>query len=741
MRTPTRRPTRRPDRRPQRRDFGTGASPAGSVTFPATSLDARVYIALGADLSQPPSSWIWEDITRYVRFASGVGVTTGRRDEASTVGPGSGYLTLDNRDGRFCRRNPASPYYGLLSKNTPIWGTVDAGSGVKTRLQHFVNEWPTRWDKSGNDCTVLIRTAGILRRLGQGVVLKSPLRRAIVADSPAAYWPMEEGSDATVPAPLVGSPASVVGSGAAAGSSLVPAGSSAAWTFESGGALSFPTGQTAGAAPNGWEFELCVGWDTLPTIADNDFLTIAHGLSSGDGMYSGVGIGYLSGVYYWTKYQIAEGGGSVGAFLSELASPVAGRTYHVRVRGIQAVPNMRIGVSVDGVDAGPLGFSGTLQMPLAVVVNAAVAAHSAANVDSASHLAFWAPYRSSDTTYGAADGYSGELAHDRIRRICSEESIPYKAASASTVAMGPQSRDKALAILREAEAADMGSLYEIDWGLGFQSTLDRYNAPVLLTLDFNQGNIAEPPQPADDDQRTRNKVTASRSDGSEYTAEQTDGPMGTGAQGPGVYDDSVTVNVETDSQLPSQAGWRVHLGTVDEDRWPRIDLNFARSTTLIDTWTALPYGARINATNPPDEVAPDTIDAIIEGYSERWDTKSWTASLNTSPASPYRVHVVASTDGNLGRVDAANSTLAADGTSSDTSLSVASTGALWRTGAVNFDIGVLGERITVTNISGGFSPQTFTVTRSVNGVVKALPATVGGIATKVSLWKPGVYAL
>jgi len=49
--------------------------------------------------------------------------------------------------------------------------------------------------------------------------------------------------------------------------------------------------------------------------------------------------------------------------------------------------------------------------------------------------------------------------------------------------------------------------------------------------------------------------------------------------------------------------------------------------------------------------------------------------------------------------------------------------------------------MTVTNIAGGSSPQTFTVTRAVNGITKAQPATVGGIATKVSLWKPGVYAL
>ena len=46
---------------------------------------------------------------------------------------------------------------------------------------------------------------------------------------------------------------------------------------------------------------------------------------------------------------------------------------------------------------------------------------------------------------------------------------------------------------------------------------------------------------------------------------------------------------------------------------------------------------------------------------------------------------------------------------------------LWTTSAGDFpfDINIGGEQITVTNITGASSPQTFTVTRSVNGVVKA----------------------
>src|SRR5258705_6667716 len=158
--------------------------------------------------------------------------------------------------------------------------------------------------------------------------------------------------------------------------------------------------------------------------------------------------------------------------------------------------------------------------------------------------------------------------------------------------MGPQGTGTLLALLRECEAADGGVLYEKRWGLAYQSRAERYNQPVGLALDFNQGQVAEEPTPADDDQRTRNLITVSRTSGSEATAEQTTGPMGTGTEGPGIYADSVALNVETDTPLPDQAYWRLHLGTVDEDRWPSLALNLAASPELIDAWTALGYGAR-----------------------------------------------------------------------------------------------------------------------------------------------------
>jgi hypothetical protein len=79
-------------------------------------------------------------------------------------------------------------------------------------------------------------------------------------------------------------------------------------------------------------------------------------------------------------------------------------------------------------------------------------------------------------------------------------------------------------------------------------------------------------------------------------------------------------------------------------------------------------------------------------------------------------------DGEAGRLDSATSTLAADIGTSDTSISVATSNSadLWTTDSTQFPFTVVvdGETWTVTAISGASSPQTFTVTRSANTVVK-----------------------
>jgi hypothetical protein len=183
-----------------------------------------------------------------------------------------------------------------------------------------------------------------------------------------------------------------------------------------------------------------------------------------------------------------------------------------------------------------------------------------------------------------------------------------------------------------------------------------------------------------------------------------------------------------------QASWRVHRDTADEMRVSTLTFDPLHNPELQTQWFATMIGERTTATNLPSQYPFGSTDQIVEGYAETWDSVTWFVTLNLSPYRPWEVFTIQ--DSRLGRIETDGSTLNSSATTTTTSLSVASSGGLWDTGSAPFDVDLEGEQVTVTAVTGSSSPQTFTVTRSVNGVVKAHNS-----AAVVKLWKPGVLAL
>lgn len=73
------------------------------------------------------------------------------------------------------------------------------------RLEGEVPAWPPERHLSGNDSTVTIAPAGIMRRLGIGKrPLDSAIRRYLTAAGPVECWPLTDGAEATSGAPLIG---------------------------------------------------------------------------------------------------------------------------------------------------------------------------------------------------------------------------------------------------------------------------------------------------------------------------------------------------------------------------------------------------------------------------------------------------------------------------------------------------------------------------------------------------------
>jgi hypothetical protein len=140
-------------------------------------------------------------------------------------------------------------------------------------------------------------------------------------------------------------------------------------------------------------------------------------------------------------------------------------------------------------------------------------------------------------------------------------------------------------------------------------------------------------------------------------------------------------------------------------------------------------GDRLTVADVPIWVGGGTADMIVRTYTETIQN-SGTArgqllDFGTVPAGPFSSIPVLGSDTFLPRLDTAAGTTGATMTTTATSVTFVTPAgqAIWvnSTGypaEFPFDVLIAGERMTVTAISGTSSPQTATVTRSVNGIVK-----------------------
>jgi hypothetical protein len=215
--------------------------------------------------------------------------------------------------------------------------------------------------------------------------------------------------------------------------------------------------------------------------------------------------------------------------------------------------------------------------------------------------------------------------------------------------------------------------------------------------------------------------------------------------GVGLYDrGTTTVNCRYDSDLTQLAYWLLALGVIDEPRYPAVTVELHRpeltaSISLSQQVTGLDSGDYFKIQNPPANLPQYDIECLTLGYTETLAKFRQAMTFATRPGAPWRVIVLDSATGNEARADFYQQTLNGAHNSSTTSLSVA-TASPWplvttASGDRPFDIDIAGERITVTNVTGAASPQTLTVTRSVNGVVKSHLT-----GEPVSLWRPNTLA-
>ncbi|MGW2062810.1 hypothetical protein ACWCO9_19515 [Streptomyces sp. NPDC001937] len=606
-----------------------------------------------------------------------------------------------------------------------VW-TLGGSAEVSNREYRFTGEvstWPPRWDVSGHDVWVPIEAAGVTRRMGQGRKgLQSTLRRRIPsAPSLLAYWPMEEGPAAIASAysPVRGVKAlDLSGVNWAAMDTL--GGSSALPTLKNPAALA---ARVAPTSTIGWQVEMVYNLPKLPTVQTEILRVQVVGADMGTAIVyastAGIRIeardqadDVLVGVTYSDPGAIAAFVGAWNRLAIYTGDAGSGRTM-LQATWRDVVTNVRWYASTN-----PLTAQGRV---------AGVSAKWGAGTEGMGigHLAVFATPGTgvagsppaSTIFEGADDGFRGETALDRMRRLAIEEADQVQLSTVDgdtttpTERMGSQRPAPLLSLLEAAADADGGILYESRDRLAliYRDRASLYNQPAALALDYTAaGEVPPPLEPTEDDQHVRNDVTVTRDGGSSGRAVREDGPLSVlpPPLGVGVYDEAVTLSLGDDTQPEQIAGWRMHLGTWDEARYPTVTAWLHTAPHLIPDVLAMDIGDRLTIANPPPWLAPGLIDQHIRGYTETLDQFTWTLEMNCTPAGPWAVGVVG--DPVLAKVDTDGSELALDATPSATTLSVATTaGRPWVDDPREypFDLTVGGEVVTAVAAGPVLTPN------------------------------------
>jgi hypothetical protein len=740
-----------------------GSAPAPQGPTDPIGLGAEIYLGgLG-----------WTDISPFVLYRDSsqfVSIGRGRPNEASSTvsQPQTCQFQLNNRSNQFSPRNPAGPYFQLIGRNTPIrfWRMQN---GIRRyRFAGEVVEWPSTADLSGTDVWTSVTAAGMLRRLSQGTAPTfSSMYRAFMKvgglPNVVAYWPCEDGASAQQIASALsgGSPMKVVGSPAFAGDSsfgcskALPVLKSSTWSAP------VPSGVT-------WTDNVVRFLVKIPSGGDTNGAVVARYYTTGtvarvDLIYNTASNGTFTIAGYnaagvQTTATIASPGPDGSGFNGVLAhvsmdlrTGISGVTAQVNTvsNGTEALSGSALTLTVGAVQTVVID-------PNANLAGTVVGHVSVQNVE-ANMVALLEPLQ----------GWNFDSAPGRLERLCVEEGVNqvsvYGDDPNDASLMGFQDVDTFLNLVQQCADVDAGTLFEArdQVALVYRERFTLYNqgtayglSPFQLTLDFAQNQLSAQPQPQDDDAYARNDVTVAQLAGSSARQVLNDGSalsISPPPAGAGEYATTYTINIGPDGQFAGQmsiadhAGWRLHLGTVNEARYPQVSVNlrhptFTGSLDLMNAALSVDVGDVIVLNNPPARLGPDPIRLVILGHSETMGTWEHDIVFNCAPESPYRVMVL--DDPVLGRADTDGSTLAAAyplGT--ETTLLVATANAnspLWTTSAGDFpfDVAVGGERMTVTDVTGASSPQAFTVTRSVNGIIKSQTA-----GTDIRLFQPAILSL
>ena len=625
------------------------------------------------------------------------------------------------------------------------------------RYAGYVKRWQPMRDKGG-DTWVVAELHDALGVLEKAEPLRSALWRENLFGGPLAMWPITDGKNAAIAASALpgGTPMSITSRDFVTGvlvslswepvaynEWVEPIGTPALDTQ-----LTFIAPIAMGSAATEWAVDFAFT-ATADTAASGGALVLLQNggrRTASDPLIEWI-LAFTNGQWE-LDHRLWTGDTSVVTTVigSGAVAYQDGRIHYARITTTRVGSDVDWEVWLDGLLLG----SGTQTLdwePLAVFQGAT--GTGTAGQTSMGFVTVWDTATPPFNSFNAAVvGRAGELAGNRLARLCGEEGIPFEALGTADAPMGPQLIDTLAANAAAVEAVDMGLLHGTRHqpGLTYRARVSLYNqSPVTLDAAAG-GEVDDPLNPEIGDLGLANDVTVHRPGGSFARSVQDSGPLnvlpppaGVGRYAPPDLD----AHVDGDDQLQPIADWRRQKGTQGKIRYPEVTVNFdalaaAGKGVLAAAVARLRVGDRLDVAN----LEAAGVSQVAPGYTETvgpFDARR--IAFHAEPAAIYDIGVYNDAQS---RYDSGYSTTVAQittGTSTSLSVAVAAGRVLWVTGSTGplfpFDIDLAGARVRVTAISGATSPQTFTLsTTVVNGIAKVIPA-----GTPVRIWAPRRYGL
>lgn len=683
----------------------------------------------------------WTDVPN---FATPVTITRGH--EPYGAWPRASTFTFEINDDALAYdpSRPASILYGIAGRNTPVrirpsgstacWG--EATAWVPDRTPE--HQPGTQRGRSG----VTVTAKGLSHRIGQWRdSLGSAYKRAVLLSGKdiAEAWMMEDKAGSSVAVSAVGGP------------DMEPP-ASTIFTLPDGSAL------PPGGAPGFGDGAGVPGMEPLPSFLNKGQLHavvrtrtfdgycidfVAQFPPAKDDPFSDYDLLKWTETGTYVTFTVQYSATNVYVFHSNAAdAPLLINTgeasavfnaydgvphfYRFKVR--QSGGNYFAQLYIDGTaravsDNFIPGMAGTVGQPGDIQWNPGVI--SGNQPIAAGGLVIWASGQAlaqPDQLEWAMNGYRGERASVRWVRLNNELGLG-NFNTADGEQMGPQPSAPLLAHLRQIRDTDGGTIDDERFAIAqyFRTRRSLYGQTSVLDLTY-PGDVAVPFRKTIDDAGSANVVTVENWNGRQVTVSRETGPMSVqpSPAGIGEYPKKIDVNVDRDDRLPDIANWWLARGTLPDAQYREVTVDLVANPGLAAAVMAVREGDHITVTGAD----PDTVHLLVVGIVQSITEGTRTVTFQTEPYDVFLVGTWNDPGARPWRWDTRSTTLQVARTTTQTAwtfTTVSINDVL--SVAVPYDLMVAGERVTLTAMGApsGTGPyvQAGTVTRSVNGVVKA----------------------